>query len=296
MRIEGIGAGFGARVTGVRLAELGDDEFHLIEDAFHHFAVLIFPAANLTEAEHIAFSRRFGRLERTLSKRTERDEISLLSNVARDGSVAGPDETLGLFLKGNRYWHTDSSFKEVGAKASLLRAVEVPASGGDTEWADMRAAWDCLAPEEQRRLKGLKAVHSYAFSQGLVGGIALLNRAERDDLPPVTHPLVRTHPATGRRNLYLGRHIERIVDMEPEAGRALVAGLMDAACRPPRTFRHRWQPGDIAAWDNRCVLHRGHPWPFEQRRVMRRTTVAGDGDNPWALADEAGERMERDVA
>ena len=294
MQIVPISADFGATVCDVRLAELGEDEFRHIEDAFHHYAVLVFPAADLNEAEHIAFSRRFGRLERTLSKRTERNEISLLSNVAADGEVVGPDATLGLFLKGNRYWHTDSSFKPVPAKASLLRAVESPASGGDTEWADMRAAWDCLSAETKGRLEGLTAVHSYAYSQGLVGGIALLNRKERDELPPVVHPLVRVHPATGRKNLYLGRHIERVVGMEPEAGRALVAELMDAACRPPRTFRHRWQTGDIVLWDNRCVLHRGHPWPFEERRVMKRTTVAGEGENPWAL--EEGEQFRERTA
>ena len=307
MQIVPISAGFGATVCDVPLARLGDDDFHHIEDAFHHYAVLVFPAANLSEAEHIAFSRRFGRLERTLSKRTDRNEISLLSNVAADGEVVGPQATLGLFLKGNRYWHTDSSFKPVPAKASLLRAVEAPASGGDTEWADMRAAWDCLSRETQCRLEGLTAVHSYAYSQGLIGGIALLDRKERDDLPPVVHPLVRVHPATGRKSLYLGRHIERIVGMEPEAGRGLVAELMDAACRSPRTFRHRWQTGDIVLWDNRAVLHRGHPWPYEQRRVMKRTTVAGDGDNPWALEDSErfakrtanapdGAREEREVA
>ena len=294
MQIVPISADFGATVSDVRLAELGEDEFRHIEDAFHHYAVLVFPAADLSEAEHIAFSRRFGRLERTLSQRTELSEISLLSNVAADGEVVAPDAPLGLFLKGNRYWHTDSSFKPVPAKASLLRAVEAPASGGDTEWADMRAGWDCLSAEAKGRLEGLTAVHSYAYSQGLVGGIALLNREERDDLPPVVHSLVRVHPVTARKSLYLGRHIERIVGMEADAGRALVAELMEAACRPPRTFRHRWQTGDIVLWDNRSVLHRGHPWPFEERRVMKRTTVAGDGENPWALQE--GEQSARRTA
>jgi len=164
-------------------------------------AVLVFPGADLTEAEHIAFSRRFGALERTLSQRTERQEISLLSNVAKDGAIAKPDDALGLFLAGNRAWHTDSSFKKVGAKASLLRAVETPATGGDTEWADMRAAWDVLAPAMQARLDKLVAEHSYAWSQGQIGGTALLSERELEALPPVRHPLVRTHPATGRKNL-----------------------------------------------------------------------------------------------
>ena len=280
-------ATLGATVTGVSLNALSDDEWRGIEDAFHRYAVLVFPKANLTEDEHIAFSRRFGPLERTLSKRTERQEISLLSNVAKDGRIAKPDDALGLFLEGNRAWHTDSSFKKVGAKVSLLRALEVPDTGGDTEWADMRAAWDALDGETQARVDGLVGVHSYAYSQGKVGGIALLTQSEREALPPVRHPLIRRHPATGRRNLYIGRHVSHIVGMDEEAGRALLNKLTEDACQPPRIFRHRWQAGDIVAWDNRCVLHRGHPWPFDQPRVMRRTTVAGDGDNPWTIEKDA---------
>ena len=276
-------ATLGATVTGVRLNALSDSEWRTIENAFHEHAVLVFARANLSETEHIDFSRRFGPLERTLSKRTDRPEISLLSNVAGNGEVAKPDDVLGLFLKGNRYWHTDSSFKQVGAKVSLLRAVEVPASGGDTEWADMRAAWDALDADTQQRLEGLVAVHSYAYSQGKIGGIGLLNQREQDALPPVRQPVVRVHPATGRKNLYVGRHASHIIGMSTEEGRALLERLTEEACRPPRIFRHHWRAGDIVAWDNRCVLHRGHPWPFDQPRVMKRTTVAGDGSNPWAI-------------
>ena len=281
-------ATLGATITGVRLNTLSDRDWQTIEDAFHQYAVLVFAGANLTEAEHIAFSRRFGPLERTLSQRTDKREISLLSNVARDGKIAKPDDNLGLFLKGNRYWHTDSSFKKVGAKVSLLRAVQVPDSGGDTEWADMRAAWDALDPDTQRRLEDLVAVHSYAYSQGKVGGIALLNKREQDALPPVRQPVVREHPATGRKNLYVGRHASHIVGMPVEEGRALLERLTEEACQAPRILRHHWQAGDIVAWDNRCVLHRGHPWPFDQPRVMKRTTVAGDGDNPWTISEAGG--------
>ncbi len=286
LRIEHSGATLGATVTGVRLNALDDGQWRAIEDAFHERAVLVFPGANLTEPEHIAFSRLFGALERTLSQRARRPEISLLSNVARDGRVAAPDDALGLFLKGNRYWHSDSSFKKVAAKASLLRAVAVPKTGGDTEWADMRAAWDALDAATRRPLLGLTAEHSYAYSQGKVGGIALLTAAEREALPPASHPLVRTHPATGRKSLYLGRHIARIHGMDDAEAQALLATLTEDACQPPRLFRHRWQAGDLVAWDNRCVLHRGHPWPQGEPRVMKRTTVAGEGENPWALAEE----------
>lgn len=286
MRIEPAPRAFGAIVHGARLAALAADEWRRIEDAFHRYAVLVFPEVHLDEAEHIAFSRRFGVLERTLSQRAKRPEISLVSNVDANGTVAPPDDKLGLFLKGNRSWHTDSSFKQVGAKASLLRAVEVPTTGGDTEWADMRAAWDALDAATRRRLEALRAVHSYAWSQGRqIGGETILTQSEWDALPPVEHPIVSTHPATGRKNLYVGRHASHIVGMERKAGRALLRRLTEDACQPPRLFRHSWRAGDLVVWDNRCVLHRGHPWPFAERRVMRRTTVAGDGDNPWALID-----------
>ena len=288
MNIAPSDATLGATVTGVRLGALSDREWQAIEDAFHEHAVLVFPGANLTEAEHIAFSRRFGPLERTLSQRSERPEISLLSNVATSGEIATPDETLGLYLKGNRYWHTDSSFKKVPAKVSLLRALEVPEAGGDTEWADMRAAWEALDPDTRQRLEGLVAVHSYAFSQGKIGGTDLLSKREWDALPPVPQPVVRVHPATGRKNLYVGRHASHIVGMPRDESRALLARLTQDACQAPRIFRHHWRAGDIAAWDNRCVLHRGHPWPFDQSRVMKRTTAAGDGDNPWTINETAG--------
>ena len=290
MEIRPSAATLGAVVTDVRLGALSEAEWYAIEDAFHVYSVLVFPRANLTEAEHIDFSRRFGLLERSLSQRTDRQEISLLSNVAKDGAVAKPNDALGLFLKGNRYWHTDSSFKQVGAKASLLRAVEVPDTGGDTEWADMRAAWDALDTATKDRLEGLRAVHSYAFSQGKVGGVKLLTSSELEALPPVEHPLVRVHPATGRKNLYVGRHICSIVGIDDDAAQALLQEITDRACQPPRVFRHTWSAGDIVAWDNVCVLHRGYPWPFEQPRVMKRTTVAGEGDNPWAI-DQAEPRL-----
>ena len=288
-------ATLGATVTDVRLNALSEREWRAIEDAFHEHAVLIFPGADFVEAEHIAFSRRFGPLERTLSQRAKRQEISLLSNVAKDGSVAKPDDTLGLFLKGNRYWHTDSSFKKVGAKVSLLRAVEVPSTGGDTEWADMRAAWDALDAADREGLDGLVAVHSYAWSQGRIGGTDLLTCREWEALPPVRHPVVRAHPATGRKNLYIGRHASHVLGMDVAQGRALLRGLVERACQPPRIFRHRWRAGDLAAWDNRCVLHRGHPWPFDQPRVMKRVTVAGEGDNPWLIEDERSAIAERSL-
>lgn len=278
-------ATLGAVVEQLDIPSLSEEDFARIYQVFLERSVVVFKRANIDQAEHIQFSRRFGRLERTLSKRTTRPEISLLSNVTKEGRVAKPDDSLGLFLKGNRAWHSDSSFKVVGAKASMLRALEVPDEGGDTEWADMRAGWLALDKKTQEACEDLIAVHSYGYSQGLIGGTDLLKSSELEDLPPVEHPIVRVHPETGVKSLYIGRHISHIVGMSYENSQSLIAELTEAACQPPRIFRHQWDAGDIALWDNRCVLHRGHPWPFEQRRVMRRTTIAGEGDNPWAMED-----------
>ena len=238
----------GAIVSGLEIPSIQTDVFQHIYELFLERSVVVFKQVDIDQEQHIEFSKRFGKLERTLSKRTNRPEISLLSNVTKDGRVAGPDDSLGLFLKGNRSWHTDSSFKVVGAKASLLRAVEVPETGGDTEWADMRAAWADLDPSRQSSLEGLIAIHSYHYSQGLIGGTDLLKSSEWDDLPPVEHPLVRIHPETGVKCLFLGRHICQIKGMSEAASQTLVDELTEAACQPPRGFRHQWNRGDVAVY------------------------------------------------
>ena len=283
MRIQPLDATLGATVEEVALTDLGPGDWEAIEAAFHDYGVLVFPGQHLDDKQQKQFSRRFGRLERGISARSKVQDIARLSNQTRDGGVAADGSALHLFLKGNQYWHADSSFKVVGAKCSLLSARVVPSAGGETEFADMRAAWKALDEEMRAFLLEKNAEHHYWYSQSKVGGTELLAQEDWDALPPVQHPIVRTHPATGRKNLYIGRHVSHVVGMEKEVGRALIEKLIDDACQPPRTFSHRWQVGDLVAWDNRCVLHRGHSWPVDEPRTMHRTTVAGDGDNPWAL-------------
>lgn len=286
LSIEPIDATIGAQVRGVDLKRPLDDEaFAALHAAWLERAVLVFPGQFLDDESHKAFSQRFGRLERVITRREDSTEVvTNLSNVREDGSLIEPDGKRALFLKGNTYWHTDSSFKRVPAKASLLSARLVPSEGGETEFADMRAAWDRLDPAMQARLEGRTAVHSYRYSQGKIGGLDVLSDAELDALPPVEHPLVRTHSETGRKSLYIGRHASHIVDEDVGESRALLETLCEEACRPPRVFTHRWEEGDLVMWDNRCVLHRGRPYPPDQPRRMRRTTVAGESaDNEWAV-------------
>ncbi|MBL6955043.1 MAG: TauD/TfdA family dioxygenase [Alphaproteobacteria bacterium] len=279
-------ATLGATITGVDLAAKMDDAtFGIIEAAWYKYGVLIFPEQSLSNEAHIAFSRRFGELERSITKnRDGYPEIIMLSNVKRDGGLWPHESEHGLFLKGNTGWHTDSSFKRVPSMASLLAAHRVPDTGGGTEYADMRAAYDALEPAMQAWLEDKVAVHSYMYSQGLVGGLSVLSEAEQAALPPVEHALIRSHPKTGRKNLYLGRHASHILGQDEGESRALLQKLCDDACQPPRTTTHYWSAGDVVIWDNRCVLHRGQTWPGDQTRVMARTTIAGEaGGNEWAL-------------
>ena len=287
VRIEPLDSTLGAVVRDVDLATIDDEAFRRVEAAWHEHAVLLFPSQHLSDPDHIAFTRRFGRLEMGL-KRTAKVSLTKLgrmSNVDKDGKVVDAEALQARFQRGNQQWHSDSSYKRVGAKASILAAHVVPDSGGETEWADLRAAWDALDGTTQEWLRDKKAVHSYRFSHAWHGGLELLNEAELDHLPPVVHPLMRIHPATGRPNLFVGRHASHIVGEDQEESRRLLRRLTAEACQPPRIWKHRWQPGDIVIWDNRCVLHRGHPWPADQPRVMARSTVAGeDADNEWAVA------------
>ena len=287
LKIEQTDATLAATVRGVDLNRLDEATFGEIEDAWHEYGVLIFPEQHLGDEAHLAFTRRFGPLEQSI-RRKRSTGISNLSNVQADGKVAPPSSLQARFLVGNTYWHSDSSYKRIGAKASILAAHVVSIEGGETEWADMRAAYDVLDEDMKDWLADKIAVHDYAFSHAPFGGTELLDKEELSHLASVEHPAVRVHPATGRKNLFVGRHASHIVGQDLEESRKLLAGLTDQGAQPPRTYKHKWAEGDIVIWDNRCVLHRGHRWPEDQPRTMVRTTVAGDDPaNERALVDEA---------
>ena len=276
-------ATLGAIVTGVDLRSLAPDQVRRIVALWHERAVVLFPGQHLNDDEQVAFSRHFGRFERGLRQASD-SKFAVLSNVSADGSVVAPTSLQARFHLGNTFWHSDSSYKSVGAKASLLSARVVPSEGGETEWADMRAAWDALDPASQRRLDGKVALHSYMYSHAWHGGLEIVGEDDLAHLGPVEHPVVATHPETGRRSLFVGRHASHIVGEDIETSRALLQRLTEDACQAPRLWKHRWQPGDIAIWDNRCLLHRGHLWPEGQARTMVRTTIVGETpDNPWAM-------------
>lgn len=286
MDVQPLGADFGAVVVVEPLANLDDATFGEVLDLAHRFAVLVFPGQHLADDDHLAFARRLGPLERALNSRSD-TRFSRLSSVRSNGDLVEAGSTVARMLESNMVWHTDSSFKPIPASFSLLACKEASTTGGETEFADLRAAWEALDPAQRDRIEGEYAVHSYQWSQEQAGAADWLSEDDWAALPPVSQPLVRTHPATGRRNLYLGRHARQIVGEDAEASGRFLAELCDWACQPPRVFAHRWSAGDVVMWDNRCVAHRGRPFPYGERRIMVRVTVAGDppagARNPWVL-------------
>ena len=269
----------GVEILGVDVRLVDDPVFEEIVDAFERHSVLLFRGQTITDAEQIAFSRRFGPLETSLRTITSlapvAPEVSNLANVDAEDRLIPAGDRRNLFNAGNQMWHTDSSFKRVPAHASLLSAREVPPRGGETEFASTRVAYEALPEALQRFLDGKVAIHSFAYSRGLIGD-GLLPPEHAAQVPPVPQPLVRANPRHGRRAFFVGSHACEIVGMPTGEARALLRDLLQRATQPERVYTHRWQPGDLVMWDNRCVLHRGRPWDESAyRRVMHRTTVAG---------------------
>jgi alpha-ketoglutarate-dependent taurine dioxygenase len=268
-------ATFGARVTGARLAALQDSEFDQILAAFHQYALLIFPDQPLTRDEQTAFGQRFGDIE-ALAPGRKAGSVPL-SNQKPGGRLAIPDDHAYKVLAGNEGWHTDSTYMPLASKAAILSARVVPPAGGETEWADMRAAWDALPAEQQAELEGLSAYHSLFYSQARSGFAHHIGDGYgyHDQGRPL-RAIVKTHPVTGVKALYTGRHAHDIPGMDPRRSEALLDTLLDQACQAPRTYLHRWRPGDLALWDNRCLMHRARPYDKSQPRVLIGTRIAGD--------------------
>jgi alpha-ketoglutarate-dependent taurine dioxygenase len=278
MDVSRLDATLGAVVTGVQLAGLTDAEWAEIERAFHDHAVLVFPGQQLDSDEQISFARRFGSIEVLF----EGYDAVPISTLDRSGEVLPADHPVMQVVRGNQGWHTDSTYMPVSATASVLSARVVPPAGGETEWADMRAAYDALDREMRERISGLCAYHSIVYSQAKAGFDSTLGYGM--DEQPQLRPLVKVHPVTDRPALFIGRHAHAIPGLTTDESDALLSQLLDDACRPPRVYRHQWEPGDVVVWDNRCVLHRACEWDLEQPRVMVHTRVAGDPATESALA------------
>jgi len=271
---------FGAEITGVDLTRLDDATFEHIEDAFETYSVLVFPNQNLDDDAQIAFSRRFGDLEKTqghIANNFQVKHVSEITNLDPDGKLMAPDDPRVLYRLGQRNWHSDSSFKRVPAKASLLHARKLPPDGGDTQFASLRAAYDALPDARKRELEDKVAIHHYAYSRRN-GGYALTNEAEDKRFPPVPQAMIRANPVNGRKALYVGSHASHIRGMPEEEGRALLKELLDFATQEQFTYLHHWKVGDLVMYDNRAALHRARPYKItEHPRILHRTTVMGEG-------------------
>jgi alpha-ketoglutarate-dependent 2,4-dichlorophenoxyacetate dioxygenase len=268
----------GAEVRGVDLTRsVMPEVFAEIDAAFNSHGILVFPQQPVTDEQQLSFSRLFGPLEVNPNyagaKMRLRPEVADISNLDAEGQVLARDDRRNLFNIGNQLWHTDSSFKRIPAKCSLLSAREIPESGGETEFADLRAAWDALPDAKKQKLQGLVVEHSIFRSRSQIG-FGDFNDEIFKDLPPVPQALVRHHPASGRTSLYLASHASHIIGRPVEQGRALIEELIAFATQPHFVYQHRWTVGDLVIWDNRCTMHRGRPYDDAQRRVLHRTTVS----------------------
>jgi alpha-ketoglutarate-dependent 2,4-dichlorophenoxyacetate dioxygenase len=251
-----------------------------LEALFNRYAVLIFPDQALSVEQHLDFARTFGPLETTVhgirhdAQLRVRPEIADVSNITAGETIWGETSRKRMYEMGNRMWHTDSSFKRVPAKASLLYAHSIPPVGGQTEYADLRAAYDALPDDMKRRLHGLVAEHAIMYSRKKLG-FTDFSDEERQVLPPVPQTLVRRHAGSGRMTLYLASHAGRVFAMSEEEGKALLEELIAHATQRQFVYTHRWRVNDLVMWDNRCTMHRGKPyddlrWP----RDMHRATVS----------------------
>ncbi len=269
---------FAAEASGVDISKpLAAGVAQAIESAMDRFAVLVWRDQPLSEEQQIAFARNFGPLDLGLKKarknpdRHRNEEIIDISNVSPEGAVYERGHGKIVSNLANQLWHSDSSFQKPAAKYSMLSAVVVQQLGGDTEFADLRAAWDALPEELRREVEGRSAEH-YAWHSRLWLGDAV-SEAQQQAFPPVEWPLVRTHPGSGRKLLFVGIHCTRVSGMTLAEGRVLIADLLEHATQRQFVYRHAWRAGDLVMWDNRCTLHRGRRFDLAARRELRRVTT-----------------------
>jgi alpha-ketoglutarate-dependent 2,4-dichlorophenoxyacetate dioxygenase len=275
----------GGEVDGVDLRQpLSDDDVAAINAGMDRFAVLVFPGQDLTDEQQIAFSRNFGDLEMPGSvsnitkpqDRRLRPELADVSNLTKDQKVFKRDDRTRMFNLGNRLWHSDSSFRATPSKYSILSARLIPNKGGNTEFADMRAAYDALDDEMKAEIADLVCEHSLIYSRGTLG-FDELTEEERANFTPVRQSLVRTHPVTGRKSLYLSSHAGTIIGWPMPEARSLLRDLTEDATKPEFVYVHKWRLHDLVMWDNRQTMHRVRRFAdTTEKRDMRRTTVAGD--------------------
>jgi alpha-ketoglutarate-dependent 2,4-dichlorophenoxyacetate dioxygenase len=271
---------FVAEVSPVDLRRVHDREtLDEIRAGMDEYAILVFRDQPFADDEQLAFAQRFDGVLHTntgvavLGKnRFGNEALTDISNVDESGEILRSQDRRRMYALGNRLWHTDASFQDPPGRYSMLSARVIPPAGADTEFADMRTAYDTLDDETKAVLEGLRAHHSIAYSRQTLG--FEFSREEADQLEGAVHPLVRTNPRTQRRSVYLASHASRIIDWPLPEGRLLLRDLIEHATRPHLVYRHAWRPGDLVIWDNRATMHRARPFAdAKHRRELRRVTT-----------------------
>jgi alpha-ketoglutarate-dependent 2,4-dichlorophenoxyacetate dioxygenase len=276
---------YAAEIRGVDLSrDIDLKTQQAIEHAMDDYAVCVLPEQNLDDERQIAFSRRYGPLENAaavkhqrkagvMGNRVRHPEIFDVSNLDENGNILAGDDARWVYRQANELWHSDSSFRQKSSTWSLLHARVVPPSGGDTYFADTRAAYDALPEAMKAKLEGLVAEHSIWHSRSQRGGYVPTDD-ERAARPPARHPVVRRHPGSGRNALFIASHASHIIGWPVDEGRALLDELIAFATQPRFVYGHKWRVGDLVIWDNRATMHRASPFPAdEHKREMRRTTI-----------------------
>ena len=273
MRVEPLNRSFGAKVYELSLPDLNQDQVEDIYKLWLQYALLIFPQQNLSNSQQIEFAKNFGSLE---------FELSPISNVRNDGSIRDAnDDDIVKSLKGNMEWHHDSTYMPIQAKGAVFTAHKVPTKGGETGWADMRAAYEGLSEAMKKKIEDLSAFHSYEWSQKERFGhkdpkVSEFNSYGFDIDPKPLRPLVKTHSETGQKCLTIGRHINKIPGMSDQEAQNLAKELEEFACSNDKwVYHHSWEVGDAVIWDNRCLMHQASMWNLNEGRIMYHSRIEG---------------------
>jgi alpha-ketoglutarate-dependent 2,4-dichlorophenoxyacetate dioxygenase len=283
VKIRQVGPCFAGEVEGIDIRNpLTPAEVADIHAGMDRYAVLVFRNQPIDDEQQLAFTRSLGEIElaigaslRAPSEYRLPNTFADVSNLDQNNAPFARDDRRRLFAIGNRLWHSDSSFKVVPAKYSLLHARTIPSKGGNTEFADMRAAYDALDEETKEICENLVCEHSQIYSRQQIGFFDLTDE-ERERFKPVRQVLVRTHPVTGRKSLYLASHAGGIIGWPVPEARGFLRDLIEHATQRQFVYSHKWAVGDLVMWDNRQTMHRARPFPAHEPRDVRRTTVMGD--------------------
>lgn len=282
MQIRQLGPGFVGEVSGLDLTKpLPQDDIAAIHAGMDQYSVLIFHGQDFTDEQQLAYTQSLGPLEVAIGTslrgehRLASPHFADVSNLDKDGKPFKRDDRRWQFAIGNRLWHSDSSFKTIPAKYSLLHARALPSKGGNTEFADMRQAWDALDADTKALCEPLICEHSQLYSRAKLG-FTDFTLEERERFKPVLQRLVRTHPGSGRKSIYLSSHAGRIIGWPDPEAKAFLMDLNEMATQREFRYAHTWQVGDLVMWDNRCTMHRARPFPEHEPRDVRRTTLMGD--------------------